>query len=44
MSGSGMHDCPGPGCEAQVPYDMLACRRHWYQVPRNIRSRDVGAR
>jgi hypothetical protein len=33
-----MHRCPGPGCDAQVPYEMLACRRHWYQVPRAIRN------
>ena len=26
------HTCPGPGCEAEIPYEMLACRRHWYQV------------
>jgi hypothetical protein len=32
-----MHNCPGPGCDAQVPYDMLACSRHWYQVPRPLR-------
>jgi len=24
-----MHNCPGPGCDAQVPY--------WYQVPRPLR-------
>ena len=33
-----MHICPGPGCEAQVPYEMLACSRHWYQVPRALRN------
>lgn len=33
-----MHNCPGPGCKAQVPYEMLACRSHWYQVPRAIRN------
>jgi hypothetical protein len=32
------HRCPGPGCDAQVPYEMLACRRHWYQVPRALRN------
>jgi hypothetical protein len=26
------HRCPGPACEAQVPADQLACRRHWFQV------------
>lgn len=33
-----MHTCPGPQCTAQIPYEMLACRRHWYQVTREIRS------
>jgi hypothetical protein len=37
MSGSG-HKCPGPDCDAEVPYEMLACSRHWYQVPRAIRA------
>jgi hypothetical protein len=32
-----MHQCPGPECEAEVPYEMLACSRHWYQVPKQIR-------
>ena len=33
-----MHTCPGPGCSAQIPYHMLACRTHWYQVSRPVRS------
>lgn len=33
-----MHQCPGPGCTADVPYEMLMCRSHWYRVPRPIRS------
>ncbi len=32
------HQCPGPECEAEVSYEMLACSRHWYQVPRPIRT------
>ena len=32
------HRCPGPDCDKQVPPDMLACPRHWYQVPRPLRS------
>ena len=31
------HTCPGPECAAEVPAHMLACPRHWYQVPRPIR-------
>jgi len=32
------HRCPGPGCDAQVPHEMLACPRHWYQVPQATRN------
>jgi len=38
-----MHQCPGPECDEQVPYGMLACRRHWYQVPKAIRGAIYGA-
>lgn len=31
------HRCPGPDCRQQVSPEMLACSRHWYQVPRPIR-------
>jgi hypothetical protein len=37
------HECPGPGeVHSQgnrIPADMLACSRHWYQVPRPLRNR-----
>jgi hypothetical protein len=33
-----MHICPGPECEKEIPYEMLACSRHWYQVPKPLRS------
>lgn len=33
-----MHTCPGPGCVARIPFHMLACRPHWYQVSRPVRS------
>ena len=32
------HRCPGPGCEARVPAEMLACRRHWFQVSQPLRD------
>jgi hypothetical protein len=32
------HTCPGPECTADIPYEMLACRSHWYQVPRRQRN------
>lgn len=34
-----MHQCPGPDCTRIVSAAMLACRRHWYQVPRPLRDR-----
>jgi hypothetical protein len=34
-----MHQCPGPDCHAIVSAGMLACRRHWYQVPVPLRDR-----
>lgn len=33
-----MHKCPGPGCHQEIPYEMLACPRHWYQVPKPLRT------
>ena len=27
------HQCPGPGCEAEVDSSMLMCPGCWYQVP-----------
>lgn len=34
------HQCPGPECPVEdVDDDKLACVPHWYQVPRDIRSR-----
>lgn len=32
------HQCPGPGCTLAVSDDMLACRRHWFQVSKAIRD------
>lgn len=32
------HECPGPGCKKRVPREMLACRRHWYQVAPAVRA------
>jgi len=33
-----VHQCPGPDCQEPIPYDMLACARHWYQVPKSVRN------
>jgi len=32
------HQCPGPGCEAEVDSSMLMCPRCWYQVPKPVRA------
>lgn len=26
------HECPGPGCAKQVPFEQLACLKHWSMV------------
>lgn len=32
------HQCPKRGCRVQVPYEQLACKRHWYELPKAIRD------
>jgi hypothetical protein len=32
------HKCPAPGCESDVPDDMLACRKDWYRIPKPLRT------
>jgi hypothetical protein len=33
------HQCPGKGCTEQVPTSKLACRSHWFQLPKELRDR-----
>lgn len=33
------HRCPAPGCEKRIPDAVLACRQHWFALPRAIRGR-----
>jgi hypothetical protein len=33
------HNCPAPNCTADVPHNQLACRGHWYSIPKEIRDR-----
>lgn len=33
------HRCPADGCEVYVPDSVLACKTHWFRLPRDIRSR-----
>jgi hypothetical protein len=32
------HRCARPGCPATVPARMLACRAHWFELPRELRD------
>ena len=32
------HKCPAPDCTAQLPASKLACRRHWYAIPADLRD------
>lgn len=32
------HTCPEPRCEIQVPSNQLACRPHWYSIPKPLRD------
>jgi len=32
------HKCPAPPCAVQVRYDQLACRGHWYALPKAMRD------
>ncbi len=31
--------CPVTGCGQQISPSRLMCRRHWYQIPRQLRDR-----
>ncbi len=35
----GNHQCPAPGCFSVVGSHLLACRRHWHALPKEIRYR-----
>jgi hypothetical protein len=32
------HACPYPGCEQRVTRNMLACKPHWFKLPRPVRD------
>lgn len=32
------HVCPAPGCTESVPYSQLACRGHWFALPKPMRD------
>lgn len=33
------HECAVPGCGSAIVAGLLMCKRHWYQVPLNLRAR-----
>lgn len=33
------HTCPAPGCSQVIHDSVLACRAHWFALPKDIRSR-----
>jgi hypothetical protein len=33
------HRCHHPTCDVPVPPRLLACRRHWFQLPKRLRDR-----
>lgn len=35
---SGQHPCPAPNCPQLVQDSMLACRRHWFELPSALRE------
>ncbi len=38
MSLPSFHGCPAPRCKAKVPRHRLACRKHWFQLPADLRD------
>jgi hypothetical protein len=39
MASDTTHACPAPNCEQRVPFHVLACRPHWFSIPKPIRDR-----
>lgn len=39
MDRSNDHECPAPGCKERISDGVLACREHWFELPRPIRGR-----
>jgi hypothetical protein len=33
------HECPSFNCSVQVPRSQLACRSHWFSLPKDLRGR-----
>lgn len=37
MPEQALHKCPADGCTTEVPFDILACKVHWFQLPEPLR-------
>lgn len=33
------HDCHATNCTTRVPPKLFACKKHWFEIPKNIRDR-----
>lgn len=33
------HECHHPTCKKQVPPEMMACKSHWFELPKNLRDK-----
>lgn len=34
-----MHDCAAKGCKVRVGRELLACRKHWAELPYPVKQR-----
>lgn len=34
---SDLHDCPKVGCPERLPFEVLACKQHWFELPAGLR-------
>ncbi len=32
------HTCPAAGCTKTIPSHMVACKAHWFKVPKELRD------
>lgn len=39
-----LHCCPVPGCSTVIPVHFVMCRRHWANVPLDLRTELIRAK
>jgi hypothetical protein len=32
------HPCPARDCTEEMPFEQLACRKHWFELPPKLRA------